>query len=140
MWFSKPASVRRLARLELALEENVADHPLLSGDGLEREKADARHVLAVEAAVAAAEQLVSAADGEQRGTAVDRRAQRVRLEEQILGDEHLLAILAAADVVEVVCAGNDVVAHADRRHVERRARATRRGARARRCCRDPRRC
>ena len=62
-----------LARLELALEQHVADHPLLAGDGLEREQSDARHVLAVEAAIAAAEQLVAAADGEQRGAAVDDR-------------------------------------------------------------------
>ena len=62
-----------LTRLELALEEHVADHPLVSGDRLEREEADARHVLAVEALVAAAEQLVAAAHGEQRGAAVDRR-------------------------------------------------------------------
>src|SRR5262245_32392802 len=40
------------ARLELALEEHVADHPALAGDRLEREEAHSRHVLAVEAAVA----------------------------------------------------------------------------------------
>ena len=55
-----------LSRLELALDEHVADHALLAGDGLERKEADARHVLAVKAAVAAAEQLVAAAHGEQR--------------------------------------------------------------------------
>ena len=60
-----------LARLELALEQHVADHPPLAGDRLERQQADAGHVLAVEAAVAAAEQLVAAAHGEQRGAAVD---------------------------------------------------------------------
>ncbi len=107
-----------LARLKLALEEHVADHPLVSGDGLEREKADARHVLAVKALVAAAEQLVAAAHGEHRGAAVDRFPQCVSLEEKILRDEQLLAILAAADVVEVVRAGNDVVSDADRGDLE----------------------
>ena len=57
------------AGLELGLEQHVADHPPLARDRLEREEPDARHLLAVEAAVAAAEQLVAAADCEQRGAA-----------------------------------------------------------------------
>ena len=41
-WFSKPASVA-VARLELALEQHVADHPPLARDRLERQQPDARH-------------------------------------------------------------------------------------------------
>ena len=130
-----------VARLELALEQHVADHPPLAGDGLERQEPDARHVLAVEAAVAAAEQLVAAAHREQRGAAVDDRLdQRLRLRREVLGDEELLAVLAAADVVEVVRAGDDRVVHPDRRHVELVAAPARRAARRRRCCRGRRRC
>src|SRR5205085_9231557 len=54
------------AGLELAVQEDVADHPPLPGNGLEREQADARHVLAVKAPIAPTQQLVAAADGEQR--------------------------------------------------------------------------
>ena len=60
------------ARLELGLEQHVADHPPLAGDRLERQQADARHVLAVEAAIAAPEQLVAAADREERRAALER--------------------------------------------------------------------
>ena len=51
---------------ELGLEQDVADHPPLAGDGLVREEADAGHRVAVPARVAAAQQLVAATDGEQR--------------------------------------------------------------------------
>ena len=57
---------------------------------------------AVAAAVAAAEQLVAAADGEQRGAAVDRLAQRRAVAGEVGRDHRLLAVLAAADVEEVV--------------------------------------
>ena len=60
-----------LAGDELALEQDVADHPLLPGEGLVREEADARHRVAVAAQVATAEQLIAAADREQRGAVRD---------------------------------------------------------------------
>ena len=41
-WFSKPGERPALARLELALEQHVADHPPLAGDRHERQQADAR--------------------------------------------------------------------------------------------------
>ena len=107
-----------LAGLELALDQDVADHAPLARDGLEREEADAGHVLAVEAAIAAAEQLVAAADREHGRSAVDRLVQRLRLPREILRDEQLLAVLAAADVVEVVLARHDRVAHPERGHLE----------------------
>jgi hypothetical protein len=106
------------SRLELALDQDVADHARLAGDGLEREETDAGHVLAVEAAVAAAEQLVAAADGQDGRAARDRLVQRLRLVREVLGDEQLLAILASADVVEVVRARIDRVVRPDRRHPE----------------------
>ena len=47
-WFSKPGQRPPLARLELALEQHVADHAPLAGDRLEREEPDARQLLAVD--------------------------------------------------------------------------------------------
>src|SRR5713226_3904317 len=57
--------------LELALEQDVADHAPLAGRGLERQQTGTRHVLAVKAAVAAAEQLVTATDREERSSALE---------------------------------------------------------------------
>src|SRR5712691_12208505 len=109
----------RRAGLELALEEHVADHPPRACHCLERQEPDARHVLAVKAAVAATEQLVAAAHRKERGSARDNGLeQRLRLRREILRDEELLPVLAAADVVEVVYSGNDCVVHADRGYVE----------------------
>src|SRR6266849_4135729 len=68
------------ARLELAFDEDVADHAPLAGHGLERQQTSPRHVLTVEAAIAAAEQLVAATDCEERRAALeDGRAQRLGL-------------------------------------------------------------
>src|SRR5581483_10603513 len=115
----EPREGSTLAGIELAVEQHVADHPLLAGDRLEREQADAGHVLAVEAPIAAAEQLVSAADGEERrATLDDGFDQRLRLRGEVLRDEVLLAILPAADVIEIVCARLDRILHADGGDVE----------------------
>ena len=107
-----------LAGLELALEQHVADHAPVARDGLEREQADSGHVLAVKAAIAAAEQLIAAADGERSGSAIHRLLQRLGLAREIVRDEQLLAVLPAADVVEVVLAGRDRVSHPERGHVQ----------------------
>ena len=73
----------------------------------------------MEAAVAAPEQLVAAADREQRGPAAGHRLlQRGGLRSKILGHEELLAVLAAAHVVKVVRAGDDRIVHPERRHLE----------------------
>ena len=72
----------------------------------------------MEAAIAAAEQLIAAADRERGRSAVHRVAQRLRLGCEILRDEQLLPILPAADVVEVVLAGCDRVSHPQRGHVQ----------------------
>jgi hypothetical protein len=104
--------------LELALEQHVADHAPLAGDGIEGEKADSRHVLTVEAAIAAAEELVAAADRKGRCAPGDRLVQPFRLPEEILGYEQLLSILPAPDVVEVVLAGHDGVSDPERGHLQ----------------------
>ena len=57
--------------------------------------------------VAAAEQLVAAADGQQRRAAGDGLRDRRPLGDEIGGDQRLLAVLAAADVEEIVLAGVD---------------------------------
>ena len=62
------------ARLELALEEHVADHPRRARNGLVAEEPGARHQRAVAAAVSPPEKLVPAAHGEQRGAPGDRVA------------------------------------------------------------------
>jgi hypothetical protein len=107
----------RLSR-PFALEQHVADHPPLAGDRLVGEETDPGHRFAVVATVAAAEQLVAAADGEQRRAALDRRRDRCPLPDEIGRDQRLLAILAAADVEEVVRARPDLVPDADPRHLE----------------------
>ena len=76
-----------LTRDELALEQDVADHPLLAGEGLVREEADARHRVAVAAQVAAPEQLVAAADREQRGAVRDGLLDRRALRDEVGGDQ-----------------------------------------------------
>src|SRR3954454_25305687 len=88
-------------RSELGVEEHVADHAGLPGDRLERQEADARHLLAVEALVAAAEQLIATTDCEECGALVHGLDQRLRLPREVLGNEQLLAVLAAADVIQV---------------------------------------
>ncbi len=70
------------------------------------------------AEVAAAEQLVAATDREQCRAVRDRLLQRRPLGDEVGRDQRLLAVLAAADVVEVVLAGTHLVAERQRRDVE----------------------
>ena len=69
-------------------------------------------------AVEAPEQLIAAADREQRRAVLDRLAERLRLAGEVGGDERLLAVLPAADVVEVDGARLHRVAEPDRLDVE----------------------
>ncbi len=85
---------------------------------MQREQADPRLLLAGDVAVEAAEQLVPAADGEERRAGLDLVAQRVRFAGEIVRDERLLAVLATTDVEEVDLAGRDLVVHADGAHLE----------------------
>jgi hypothetical protein len=73
----------------------------------------------VEAPVAPSEQLIAAADGEERCTAVEHRLlERLAFRCEVPGNEQLLPVLAAADVIEVVLAGNDRVVHPEWGHRE----------------------
>ena len=108
----------RNAWIELGFQEDVPDHPPLAGHGVVGEKADPRELGARPVAVEAAEELVAAADGEERGSRVHRLDQRRPLRGEIGRDESLFVVLAAADVVEVVLAGPNLVSEADRPVVE----------------------
>ena len=105
--------------LELTLEQDVADHPSVARDRLERQQPNTRHIFAVEASVAAAEELVAAADREERRAAFEHGLlERLGLPREVLRDEQLLAVLAAAHVVEIVLAGHDRGVHAEGAHRE----------------------
>ena len=66
--------------------------------------------------VGVAEQLIAAADREDHAPVAGGRVQRVALDvDEVLGAELLVAILAAAEVEEVVGARVDLVAQARRR-------------------------
>src|SRR5262249_26835197 len=108
----------RHAGLELALEQNVPDHPSLARHGLQRKEAGAAELDAAEISVRTAEELVATAHGEQGSTALGRGKQTVRLRREVARDELLLAILTTADVEEIVVAGPDVVADAQLDDVE----------------------
>ncbi len=88
-----------------------------------------------------AEQLVAAADGEQDGAVVDRGGERLALAgDHVGGDRALVAVLAAADVDEVVGGRVEPLARARPPRRRSRSRATRSGAAGRGCCRGRRRC
>src|SRR5204863_6817444 len=102
----------------LALEEHVADHPALTGDGVQRQQADPRQLDARHVAVEAPEELVAAADRQRSRTTLDRLAQRRLFRDEVARHERLLAVLAAADVEQVDVADGHSVADADPAHVE----------------------
>ena len=138
-WFSNPASVLTDARIELALEQHVTDHPPIARDGVQRQHTRARQLLARAVAVEAAEQLVAAAHGQGRGARRDGIRDSRAASSEIGGDQRLLAILTAADVEEIDLAGVGV-ARLDRLDLELKATPARRAPPARRCSRDRRRC
>ena len=104
-----------------ALDDDVADEPLGSGDAGRVEQADAGQRLGVVRPVLVTEQLVAAADGEQGGAVFDRRPQRLTLRAlQVVGDGDLLLVLAAAPEKAIDVARNRI-ADADLAHVDRDA-------------------
>ena len=113
---------------------------LSPGDRLVREDAGARHQRAVAAAIAAPEQLVAAAYGEECGPGLDGSAEVVPTGGEIGRDERLLAILAAADVDEVERPRLQLVTRLDSGHLERMTAQRRAAGEALRCCRGRRRC
>ena len=105
--------------LQLALEQDVADHPPLAGDGVEVEDARAGQLDARPVAVEAAEELVAAADREQRRRRLPTASSSsAALRRDVRRNERLLAVLAAADVEEIVLSGPQRIAHPDRPHLE----------------------
>ena len=102
---------------------------VLACDRLVRKEARPRHPRAVAAAVAAPEQLVAAAHGEQRRHPLDGRWRARRPRREVGGDQRLLAILAATDVEEVGVAALATGPRADAAHVELWPRSAARRAR-----------
>ena len=94
-----------------AVEQHVADHASLAGDRVQREETDTRQLGSITVAVEVPEQLVAAADSEQRRSAGHRRAEALALGGEIDSDQRLLAVLAAADVDEVVGRRLELVTH-----------------------------
>ena len=92
---------------EVGLDRDVADQPRPGvADGLEVDEAEALDPLLAEL-VAVAEQLIAAADREHDGAVVDRGRDRLALGlTHVRGDQLLVAVLAAADVEQVVRAGS----------------------------------
>ena len=136
-WFSKPASVspaQAAARAGRRRSCGARPRPC------EREEPDARAAHAVAVAVEATEQLIAAADREERGAALDGLARARRALPRDRGRQRLLAVLAAADVEEVERRRATASPRLDRARPRARARARRAARRARRCCRGRRRC
>ncbi len=107
-----------LAGHQLAVEQDVADHPPLACNGLVRKQADPGERLALLVDIPTTEKLVAAADSQQRCAGVHRLLDHRPLLDQVRGDQRLLAVLAATDVEQIVVAGPHFVADRDGRHIE----------------------
>ena len=94
--------------VEVDLDRDVADQARLVGaDRLEVDESEPRDLL-VRERVAVTEQLIAAADPEHDRAAPGRGMQRIALGlHEIQGAEPLVAVLAAAEVEQVVRAGVD---------------------------------
>src|SRR6266516_4064932 len=114
----EPRQSAPLTGLQLALEQHVADHASFAGDGMERKEAHAGLLGAALVAVEAAHQLVTAADGEEGSAVRDCRSEGFALRGQIRRDQGLLAVLAAADVEQVVRPKDDLVSDPERPNVQ----------------------
>ena len=101
-----------------ALQQDIPDHAPLTGDGMEREETAPGQLRTGPVAVVAPEQLVAAAHGEEGRAAGDRVLECRALGFDVGCDERLLAILAAADVVEVDLSSVHALADADRGDLE----------------------
>src|SRR5207245_1071868 len=125
---------------ELAREQHVADHAALAGDRLVRKEPGAFEQHTVTTSVAAPEQLVAAADGEQGRAAVDGGADRVALCCEVRRAQRLLAVLPAAGAWPCTSGGRRAAHPTARARARGRARprdpgrppATPRGSRRRR--------
>ncbi len=114
-WFSKPASVSPAQAQSSSTSPIIRRSPATVWSGRRPMPGSSAPA---PVAVVAAEELVAAADGEERPLRPRRRAcSAVALRGEVRRDELLLAVLAAADVEEVDPGGNRV-AEPDRRHLE----------------------
>ena len=128
----EPDQRAHAAAVQIALQRDVADHASSPATVSRSTRPGARHLVALVAAVAMAQQLVAAAHRQHRRRR--RRPPRAdrRLALEVVRDQHLIAVLAAAEVVEVGVGQR--LARAAARSPGSRSRATRSGARAPRCC------
>ena len=104
---------QRLARPR-AVEQHVADHAPVAGHRLQRQEADPGQLVPGDVPIRPSEQLIAPADGKDSCSARYRLVQGVRLRDQVVRDERLLTILAAADVEEVDLAAPHRLVEADR--------------------------
>jgi hypothetical protein len=114
----EPGECVPLGRSQLAVEEDVPDHARAACGGVEVEDARARKLDAGLIAVEMAEELIAAADGERGRPVIDRLAKALASSRQVRSDERLLAILAAADVEEVVLARDERITERHGPHLE----------------------
>src|SRR5690606_23357770 len=102
----------------VAVDHDVADEALVPGDGPGVEQADPRQLRPVVRPVETTEELVPAADGQQRHAGLDLGPQHLTLRPaDIGGDGNLLPVLPAAPEEEVVAAGLQRLVHAERDHL-----------------------
>ena len=135
------AGEQRRAAGQLELDRDVAEQPrTVLAARVEVDQPDAGQPLVAEL-VAVTEQLQAAADGEHDRAASGRGVQRLALDRgQVARAQRLVAVLAAADVEEVVRLRVERVADAGAGELEADARASCSGARTRSGCRGRRRC
>ena len=101
-WFSKPAIVLPGASASVLSGSDVSDHARVPGHGLVWKEPHALEPGPVPPAIPAAEQLIAAADREERDAVLHGLPDRVTARREVRRDHRLLAILAAAHVEEVV--------------------------------------
>src|SRR5689334_20943646 len=97
----EPDDRHGLARTQLAVDRDVADHARRPRLGDEVDQARAADLVALVAAVVVPEHLVAAAHRQHPGAVGDGRPQPAGPADQVVLDQELVAVLAAADVVEV---------------------------------------
>ena len=112
-WFSNPT----MLRCTPSKRQSTSTLPMIRRVARERlqvDEAGAEDLVALVPEVAVPEQLVAAADREQRRALGQRLADARHLAAQLVGDQHLVAILAAADEDDVGAVGVEGVAEAHR--------------------------
>jgi hypothetical protein len=106
-----------LAGFELALDEDISDHAALAGNRMQGKDARTRLISARAVAVEPTEQLIAAAHRKYRRSVCHGLGECGATCGQIWGHERLLAVLPAADVVEIGVR-RQLVTEPDRPHDE----------------------